>query len=116
MDQTTTASPDEDAWEGDREERAAVRDATLAGIAATLIEHSKMLRAILTLLTAVASKDGDYLGELLEAMIARPADQTAALPALSAGLTKLGYDLPLDLVPAIDDHLDIPRRVDGQND
>ena len=112
MDQTTKGSLDDESGDGHRE----MRDATTASIAATLIEHSKMLQAILRLMTEVASKDDDELGMLLQAIIARLGEQTAALAEVSAGLAKLGRDLPLDLVAAIDDQFGPQRRTNGRGD
>jgi hypothetical protein len=112
MDETTTTPT------GDRPRKASRDDvvAMIAGVAETQIEHSKVLQAILRLLTDVATKDSDELSELLKAMIAQLGEQTAVLAAVSAELAKLGRNLPLDLVAAIDDHLDLPRRTNGRAD
>jgi hypothetical protein len=112
MDETTPTSPGGQPRKASRDDLAAM----IAGIAETQIEQSKILHAILGLLSAVATKDGDELSELLKAMIARLGEQTTVLARISAELAKLGRDLPLDLVAAIDDHLDLPRRGNGRAD
>ena len=96
--------------EGDREEAAAVSAAALQRIEDRLDGHGETLRAILALLQQGASQDGPSLSKLLERMVASIETQTGVIVNLGAEIAKLSRDLPLDLVAAIDDNLDIPHR------
>ena len=77
-----------------------------------LASQGDMLRAILAILEAGAEQDGPGLAPLLEALVKQIGEQTLQLRQLSAAFAKLGHDLPLDLVAAIDD---IPRRVEAKS-
>ena len=82
----------------------------LADIRAQLASHGEMLKAILVLLQAEPAGDGPSLGKLLEALVAGIGEQSRYLKDIGLAIGKLGRDLPLDLVAAIDDNLDVPRR------
>ncbi len=96
--------------EGNREEGAGAGTDAMQHIDDRLTSHGEMLKAILALLQAGASNDGPSLGKLLERLVASVETQTGAITALTTHIAKLRHDLPLDLVAAIDDNLDIPRR------
>ena len=101
---------DHDHDEGDREGRGGVSADAIQHIDDRLAGHGEMLKAILALLQAGASNDGPSLSKLLERLVASVDTQTKAIGALTTHIVKLRHDLPLDLVAAIDDNLDIPRR------
>ncbi len=96
--------------EGGREEGAAASAPILARILAEQAVHGRLLHTILELLTANRDDDGPSLSRLIETLVAAISDQTRALADLSMAVAKFGRELPLDLVAAIDDNLDIPRR------
>ena len=95
---------------------ADVADALLASIAETQIDHSRMLHAILGLLTEATGRDSGELKVLLAAMIARLGEQTDAVTALGTSLDRLRRDLPAALAAAADGRPGAARRPNGQND
>ena len=96
--------------EGFRDEGDETEPAVIVAIYDQLASHGDMLRMILSLLQPKAPKDGPDLGKLLEALVTGINEQSGYLREISVALGKLGRELPLDLVAAIDDNLDIPRR------
>ena len=96
--------------ESGREEAATAASPILARILAEQGIHGRFLHMILELLTASRDDDGPGLSKLLESLVAAIGDQTRALAELSMAVAKFGRELPLDLVAAIDDNLDVPRR------
>ena len=96
--------------EGSRGEGAAASSPILASILAEQAVHGRLLHTILELLTANRDDDGPSLSKLIESLVAAIGEQTRALADLSVAVAKFGRELPLDLVAAIDDNLDIPRR------
>ncbi len=99
--------------EGDREAGGAAVAPILARIFAEQGVHGRLLKTILELLTATRDDDGPSLSKLLENLVLAITNQTRALSDLSMTVAKFGRELPLDLVTAIDDNLDIPRRTQG---
>lgn len=95
---------------GKREEGSETTAPLLARILAEQAIHGRLLHTILELLTANREDDGPSLSKLLESLVAAIGEQTRALADLSMAVAKFGRELPLDLVTAIDDNLDIPRR------
>ncbi len=75
--------------------------------------HGEMLKRIIQILTEEKESDGPTLYQLLADLIARLDGQSRYLKDLTVAVGKLGVNLPLDLVQAIDDNLDIPRRQNG---
>ena len=88
----------------------------LAPIHERLDVHGEMLKRILQVLTEERESDGPNLYQLLADLIARIDGQSRYLKNLTVAVGKLGKELPLDLVQAIDDNLDISRRQNGQAD
>ncbi len=76
--------------------------------------HGEMLKRILQILTEEKESDGPTLFDLLADLIKRIDSQTRNLAVLTAAVSHLGTNLPLDLVKAIDDNLDIPHRTSGR--
>ena len=85
------------------ENMAALTEA-LSPIRERLDVHGEMLNRILLILTEEKQSDGPTLYDLL-------ADRYLA--DLTTAVAQLGINLPLDLVKAIDDNLDIPHRTNG---
>ena len=85
----------------------------LAPVYERLDIHGEMLRGIIRLLTEEKESDGPPLHQLLSDLITRLDRQSGYLKELTVAVGKLGMTLPLDLVQAIDDNLDIPRRQNG---
>jgi hypothetical protein len=96
--------------EGDRKEDAESPVLTNRMIAEQLASHGDMLRMILSILQQGANDEGPSLAEMIAALISGVGAQNQLLKELVAAIGKLSRDLPLDLVAAIDDNLDIPRR------
>jgi hypothetical protein len=101
---------DELLGEGDRKEDAESPVLTNRMIAEQLASHGDMLRMILSILQQGADEERPSLAEAIAALIASVGAQNQLLKGLVTAIGKLGRDLPLDLVAAIDDNLDIPRR------
>lgn len=85
----------------------------LAPIYARLDVQGEMLKRILMILTEEKESDGPSLFQLLADLITRIDGQSLYLKDLTVAVAKLGMNLPLDVVTAIDDNLDLPRRNDG---
>lgn len=75
--------------------------------------HGEMLKRIIQLLTEEKENDGPTLYQLLADLIVRLDGQSRYLKDLTVAVGQLGVNLPLDLVKAIDDNLDIPSRQNG---
>ena len=75
--------------------------------------HGEMLQRIIQILTEEKESDGPGLYKLLADLIARIEGQNRYLKDLTVAVAKLGINLPLDLVRAIDDNLDLARRDEG---
>lgn len=82
----------------------------LALISGQLAVQGEQVRAILEILTADKASDGPSLATQIGELIVRLDNQNYHLKELAAAVGTLGRDLPLNLVAAIDDNLDIPRR------
>jgi len=98
------------------EERSENSDAAaqaLAPVMERLDVHGEMLKRIIQLLTEEKQSDGPTLYDLLADLIKRIDSQSAYLKDLTVAVAKLGINLPLDLIKAIDDNLDIPHRTNG---
>jgi len=76
--------------------------------------YGEMLNRILLILTEEKESDGPSLAELMGELIKRIDSQSRYLADLTTAVAQLGINLPLDLVKAIDDNLDIPHRTNGQ--
>jgi len=97
--------------EGDRKQGAGSAVATNQMIAEQLASHGDMLRMILSILQQSGENDErPSLAEMIAALISAVGAQNQLLKGLVGAIGKLSRDLPLDLVTAIDDNLDIPRR------
>ena len=88
----------------------------LAPIYERLDLHGEMLKRILQVLTEEKESDGPNLFQLLSDLIVRIDGQSRYLMSLTVAVGKLGKELPLDLVQAIDDNLDLSRRHNGHAD
>ena len=75
--------------------------------------HGEMLKRIVQLLTAEKQSNGPTLYDLLADLIKRLDNQSAYLKDLTVAVAQLGINLPLDLIKAIDDNLDIPHQTNG---
>ena len=98
------------------EERIENADAAAQAMAPVLERldlHGEMLARIIQLLTEEKGSDGPSLFDLLADLIKRLDSQSAYLKDLTVAVAQLGINLPLDLVQAIDDNLDIPHRPPG---
>jgi len=93
--------------------RIAAGDAV--AISAELATHGEMLRRILTLLQVEEDSDRAQLGDLLQALISEIGQNSRVQQTLTTAITKLGRDLPGELVAAIDENLDIGRRTDAEH-
>jgi hypothetical protein len=82
----------------------------LAPVMERLDLHGEMLKHIIQLLTEEKQSDGPSLYDLLADLIKRIDNQSAYLKDLTVAVAQLGINLPLDLIKAIDDNLDIPHR------
>lgn len=78
--------------------------------------YGEMLKRILQVLTEEKESDGPNLFQLLSDLIVRIDGQSRYLKNLTVAVGKLGKELPLDLVQAIDDNLDLSRRQNGHAD
>ena len=85
----------------------------LGHIYARLDVQGEMLKRILMILMEEKESDGPSLFQLLADLITRIDGQSLYLKDLTVAVAKLGMNLPLDVVTAIDDNLDLPRREDG---
>ena len=85
----------------------------LAPVMERLDLHGEMLKHIIKLLTEEKQSDGPTLYDLLADLIKRIDNQSAYLKDLTVAVAQLGINLPLDLIKAIDDNLDIPHRMNG---
>ncbi len=88
----------------------------LAPIHERLDAHGEMLKRILQVLTEEKESDGPNLFQLLSDLIVRIDGQSRYLKNLTVAVGKLGKELPLDLVQAIDDNLDLSGRKNGHAD
>lgn len=100
----------------EQDESAGGVEERLALISSQLAVQGEQIRAILGLLTAERASNGPSLAKQMGDLIDRLDNQTDYLKDLAVAVGKLGRDLPLDLVAAIDDNLDIPRRREGNPD
>lgn len=98
---------------GDRDEDAGGVDERLALISGQLAIQGQQIRTILELLTVEKVSDGPSLATQMVALIERLDAQTRYLKELGVAVVTLGRELPLSLVAAIDDNLDIARRTGG---
>ena len=98
---------------GERDEDTNGVDERLALISSQLAIQGQQIRAILEILTAEKVSDGPSLATQVGELIARLDTQTRYLKELGVAVVTLGRELPLNLVAAIDDNLDIPRRNGG---
>ena len=99
-----------------QEERSENADAAAQAMAPVLERldlHGEMLARIIQLLTEEKGSDGPSLFDLLADLIKRLDNQSAYLKDLTVAVAQLGINLPLDLVQAIDDNLDIPHQING---
>ncbi len=94
-------------------ENAETAELALAAVLERLDLHGEMLKHIIQLLTEEKQSDGPTLYDLLADLIKRIDNQSAYLKDLTVAVAKLGINLPLDLIEAIDDNLDIPHRTNG---
>ena len=94
------------------ENMAALTEA-LSPIRERLDVHGEMLNRILLILTEEKQSDGPTIYDLLADLIKRIDNQSRYLADLTTAVAQLGINLPLDLVKAIDDNLDIPHRTNG---
>ena len=99
--------------EGKRQGGDAAEATTTELVFLQLASQGDMLRAILAILQVGAEQEGRGLAPLLEALVKQIGEQTMQLKQVAVAVAKLGRDLPLDLVAAIDDNLDIPRRAEA---
>lgn len=91
-------------------ENAEAAELALAPVLERLDVHGEMLKHIVQLLTEEKQSDGPTLYDLLADLIKRIDGQSAYLKDLTVAVAKLGMNLPLDLIKAIDD---IPHRTNG---
>ena len=75
--------------------------------------HGQMLNRILQILTEEKEGDGPSLVDLLADLIKRIDNQSRYLAELTVAVSQLGINLPLDLIKAIGDNLDISNRTNG---
>ena len=97
----------------ERSENADAAAQALAPVMERLDLHGEMLARIIQLLTEEKGSDGPTLYDLLADLIKRIDRQSAYLKDLTVAVAQLGINLPLDLIKAIDDNLDIPHRPPG---
>ncbi len=97
----------------ERSENIEVAAQALAPVLERLDIHGEMLKHIVQLLTEEKGSDGPSLFDLLADLIKRLDGQSAYLKDLTVAVAQLGINLPLDLIKAIDDNLDIPHRTNG---
>ena len=97
----------------ERSENADAAAQAMAPVLERLDLHGEMLARIIQLLTEEKGSDGPSLFDLLADLIKRLDNQSAYLKDLTVAVAQLGINLPLDLVQAIDDNLDIPHRTKG---
>ena len=97
----------------ERNENTGEMPSSLTQIRDRLDLHGEMLRRILQILTEEKEGDGPTLSELLADLIRRIDVQTRTLADLTTGVLKLGQQMPLDIVRAIDDNLDPSERKKG---
>lgn len=101
-------------WSDDeRDEHASRTDEHLALISGQLTIQGEQIGSILKILTAAQASDGPSLAEKLVELISRFDNQSTYIKELTVVVAKLAHDLPLDLVAAIDDNLDVARRKGG---
>ena len=94
----------------ERDGNANGMDEHLALISGQLAVQGEQVRAILEILTADKASDGPSLATQMGELIVRLDNQNRYLEELAVAVGTLGRDLPLSLVAAIDDNLDILRR------
>lgn len=94
----------------EREKNANGVDERLALISSQLAVQGEQVRAILEILTADTASDGPSLATQMGELIVRLNNQNCHLKELAVAIGMLGRDLPLNLVAAIDDNLDVSRR------
>jgi len=99
-----------------RGEPASAVDERLALISGQLAVQGEQIRSILEILTAEKANDGPSLATQMGELITRLDTQTRTIKDLAVAVGTLGRDLPLDLVAAINDNLDIPHRNGGDRD
>ena len=97
----------------ERSENAEAAAQALAPVMERLDLHGEMLKHIIQLLTEEKQSDGPSLYDLLAELIKRIDNQSAYLKDLTVAVAQLGINLPLDLIKAIDDNLDLPHRTNG---
>ena len=97
----------------ERSENADAAAQAMAPVLERLDLHGEMLARIIQLLTEEKGSDGPSLFDLLADLIKRLDNQSAYLKDLTVAVAQLGINLPLDLIQAIDDNLDIPHRTNG---
>ena len=97
----------------ERSENADAATQALAPVMERLDLHGEMLKRIIQLLTEEKQSNGPTLYDLLADLIKRIDNQSAYLKDLTVAVAQLDINLPLDLVKAIDDNLDIPHRTNG---
>ena len=85
-------------------------DERLALISGQLAVQGEQVRAILEILTADKASDGPSLATQLGELMVRLDNQNCHLKELAVAVGTLSRDLPLNLVAAIDDNLDVSRR------
>lgn len=95
--------------ESSRDEEAAGDD-RLGLILQLLVVQGEQTRSILQVLTAEKPSDGPSLATQVGVLIDRLDDQTRCLKELTLAISKLGRDLPDELVAAISVSLDTPPR------
>lgn len=95
---------------GERDEDTSRMDERLALISGQLAVQGQQIRAILEILTAEKVSDGPSLATQIVALIERLDVQTRYLKELGVAVVTLSRELPLNLVAAIGDNLDIPSR------
>ena len=94
----------------ERDGNASGVDERLALISSQLAVQGEQVRAILEILTADKASDGPSLTTQMGELIVRLDNQNCYLKELAVAVGTLGRDLPLSLVAAIDDNLDVSRR------
>lgn len=94
---------------GERDEDTRGVDERLGLISGQLAVQGQQIRAILEILTAEKVSDGPSLATQIVALIERLDVQTRYLKELGVAVVTLGRELPLNLVAAIGDNLDMPR-------
>ena len=99
--------------EGSRKKTAGLEGGEALAIWNELATHGEMLRRILSLLEVEADQDRPRLSDLLEALISEIGQNSRSLQTLAMAIAKLGRDLPLELVAAIAENLDVSRRTDA---